>query len=202
MSAEHLRASDADRDQVATVLQTAYAEGRITADEHDERLDAALTAKTFGELAHLTADLVPQPVERSLAQRSGTQIANQIDTGEPDRLNAYLSTTKREGPWRVRSRSVSNNLMGSVKLDFTRASFDASVVELSTTNLMGSLVLRVPEGVTIRDETTNVMGSTSIKDIGEPDPRMPTIVITGTNIMGEIKVRGPKKPSRWSKGHG
>ena len=33
-----LRASDNDRDQVATVLSTAYAEGRLTKDEHDERL--------------------------------------------------------------------------------------------------------------------------------------------------------------------
>ena len=35
----NLRASDADRDQVATVLSTAYAEGRLTREEHDERLD-------------------------------------------------------------------------------------------------------------------------------------------------------------------
>lgn len=195
MSADHLRASDADRDQVATMLQTAYAEGRLTAEEHDERLDSALTAKTFGELALLTADLVPQPVERPLAVRGSTALA----PGEPDRLNAYMATFKREGPWQVRRRSVSNNIMGSVKLDFTRATFDEPVVELSTTALMGSLVIRVPEGFTIRDETTNVMGSISIKDVGEPDPRMPTIVITGTNIMSEIKVRGPKKPSRWSK---
>lgn len=195
MSADHLRASDADRDQVASVLQTAYAEGRITSDEHDERLGAALTGRTFGELARLTADLVPQSVERTPAVRADRELA----PGEPDRLNAYLATVKREGPWRVRSRSVSNNLMGAVKLDFTRATFDTSVIELSTTTLMGSLVLRVPEGFTIRDETTSIMGSTSIKNIGEPDPRMPTIVIRGTNIMGEIKVRGPRKPSRWSK---
>ena len=37
----NLRASDADRDHVATLLTTAYAEGRLSKDEHDERLDAA-----------------------------------------------------------------------------------------------------------------------------------------------------------------
>lgn len=195
MSADRLRASDADRDQVATVLQTAYAEGRLTVDEHEERLGAALTAKTFGELSQLTADLVPQPVEHTPAVRPGTELG----PGEPDRMNAFMATVKREGPWRVRSRSVSNNIMGAVKLDFTRATFDTLIVEISTTALMGTLVVRVPEGFTIRDETTSIMGSTSIKDLGEPDPRMPTIVITGTNIMGEIKVRGPKKPSRWTK---
>jgi hypothetical protein len=73
------------------------------------------------------------------------------------------------------------------------------VVEVTGTQLMGSMVLRVPPGVTIVNEVTNVLGDTSIKDIGDPDPTMPTIVLKGTNIMGDIKVRGPKKPSRWRK---
>ena len=46
---------------------------------------------------------------------------------------------------------------------------------------------------------TNVLGETSIKDIGPPDPAMPTIVIRGTNVMGESKVRGPKKTWSWRK---
>src|SRR4051812_130229 len=55
----NLRASDADRDKVATVLSTAYAEGRITRDEHDERLDAVMRARTFDDLVPITNDLVP-----------------------------------------------------------------------------------------------------------------------------------------------
>ena len=58
-SPEHL-AGDADRDRVAAVLREAHAEGRLDADELAERLDAAYTARTFGELAVLTRDL-PQP---------------------------------------------------------------------------------------------------------------------------------------------
>ena len=54
----NLRASDTDRDQVATVLSTAYAEGRLTREEHDERLDKAMAARTFDELVPLTHDLV------------------------------------------------------------------------------------------------------------------------------------------------
>ena len=53
------RASDADRDQVAEVLNSAYAEGRLALDEHQERTQAALEAKTFDDLTALTADLVP-----------------------------------------------------------------------------------------------------------------------------------------------
>ena len=54
-----MRASDTDRDQVTQLLQAAYAEGRISYAEHDERTAAALRAKTFDELEDLTADLVP-----------------------------------------------------------------------------------------------------------------------------------------------
>lgn len=55
-----LRASDADRDQVAERLRMAAAEGRLTADELSERLDAAFRARTYGELGALLADL-PSP---------------------------------------------------------------------------------------------------------------------------------------------
>src|ERR687893_999492 len=55
----NLRASDADRDQVATVLSTAYAEGRLTREEHDERLEQLVRAKTFDDLIPITSDLVP-----------------------------------------------------------------------------------------------------------------------------------------------
>lgn len=52
-----LRASDADREQVAERLRHATAEGRLTADELDERLDALYTSRTYGELDALVADL-------------------------------------------------------------------------------------------------------------------------------------------------
>jgi DNA replication protein DnaC len=60
-----LRASDSDRDRFVTTLAAALADGRLTSDEHGERTEAALSARTLGELAALTADLVPaaqQPV--------------------------------------------------------------------------------------------------------------------------------------------
>ena len=57
----NLRASDTDRDKVATVLSTAYAEGRITREEHDERLDQVMRARTFDDLVPITTDLVPLP---------------------------------------------------------------------------------------------------------------------------------------------
>jgi hypothetical protein len=60
----HLRASDADRDLVAERLRTAATEGRIATDELDERLGATLTARTYGELEALVADLPGTPARR------------------------------------------------------------------------------------------------------------------------------------------
>ena len=54
---DRMRASDAEREAVTARLRDHYAEGRLTQDELDERVSAALTAKTFGELRTLTTDL-------------------------------------------------------------------------------------------------------------------------------------------------
>jgi hypothetical protein len=56
-----LRASHQDRDRVAELLRTAAGDGRLTAEELDERLEKALTARTYGELAALSRDLPAAP---------------------------------------------------------------------------------------------------------------------------------------------
>ena len=57
---DRIRASDADRDRVTDRLREHFAAGRLTSEELDERVTAALHARTFGELRRLTADL-PEP---------------------------------------------------------------------------------------------------------------------------------------------
>lgn len=52
-----IRASDEDRDRVATLLREHHAAGRLTAEEFNERIDKAYQAKTLGELDELMADL-------------------------------------------------------------------------------------------------------------------------------------------------
>lgn len=52
-----IRASDADRDRTAALLREHHAAGRLTAEEFGERMDAALEAKTLGELDELLADV-------------------------------------------------------------------------------------------------------------------------------------------------
>ncbi|HEY6309565.1 MAG TPA: DUF1707 domain-containing protein [Streptosporangiaceae bacterium] len=52
-----IRASDADRDRTTALLREHHAAGRLTAEEFNDRMDAALNAKTLGELDELLEDL-------------------------------------------------------------------------------------------------------------------------------------------------
>jgi hypothetical protein len=63
---DRIRASDADRERVIARLRDHFAEGRLTRDELDERVTAALNAKTFGDLRVLMTDL-PEPAPASTA---------------------------------------------------------------------------------------------------------------------------------------
>ncbi len=80
-----LRASDADREEVAEDLRDHYRAGRLTTDELDDRVEAAYAARTTGELARVRADLPPlrAPVrladpERSLRRRRVYQDAGGV----------------------------------------------------------------------------------------------------------------------------
>ena len=55
--APSVRAGDADRDTAAAALGEHFAQGRLTLDELNARLDAALTATTHGELSQAARDL-------------------------------------------------------------------------------------------------------------------------------------------------
>lgn len=74
MTEPHLRAADADRSAVASVLGEHMAAGRLTVTEYEERLTRAYAAKTYGELAELTTDLpgdlpTPAPSGAAVAER-------------------------------------------------------------------------------------------------------------------------------------
>jgi Domain of unknown function (DUF1707) len=81
-----IRASDADRDRIAAALRENLAEGRLTTDEFDERLDKALAAKTLGELEGLMTDL------------PGTGISQRTDPSSDRAQGKPLSRTGRFRP--------------------------------------------------------------------------------------------------------
>jgi hypothetical protein len=193
----HLRASDRDRDQVAEVLNTAFAEGRLAREEYDERLDQLLRAKTFDDLVGLTRDLVvmgsPAPV--APVQPASYQLDPSASSSGTDRMVAVFSGTERRGRWRVRRRIEAYAVFGGVDLDMREAIFESPIVEVNGIWCFGGLDIKVPEGVEVRNEVMAIFGGSDVKHVGDPQPGAPVLVIKGVALFGGVSVRGPR-PSR------
>lgn len=195
----NLRASDTDRDQVVTLLSTAYAEGRLTKDEHDERLTRAMSARTFDELIPITHDLVaihaPSAVPAEVHNTNFT-----IDTTRPsqgaDQMIAVFSGVERKGKWRIRKNSNCYALFGGVDLDLREATFEAPVVEIAGAWIFGGLEIKVPEGIEVRDQTVGIFGGSDVSHVGDPQPGAPVLVVKGLALFGGVSVKGPKPPRR------
>ena len=195
----NLRASDADRDKVAAVLTTAYAEGRITREEHDERLDAVMRAKTFDELLPITSDLVPltaasltPPPAMPATQPAG--VTFEIDTSRdsgPDQMIAVFGGVTRKGRWRVPKQCNALALFGGIDLDLTEATFESTEIEINGFWCFGGLDIKAPAGVVVRDRTAGIFGGTDIKGLGDPIPGAPVITIKGASLFGGVSVSGP-----------
>lgn len=71
-SVADVKASDADREHVIGLLREAFAEGRLTAQEHSARVGQAYSARTYAELATVSADLPANPAAMVPPQRSGS----------------------------------------------------------------------------------------------------------------------------------
>jgi hypothetical protein len=196
----NLRASDADRDQVATVLSTAYAEGRLTREEHDERVERLMVAKTFDDLIPITGDLVPTggpgPTPVSQARSGNFQIEASGSNEAPDWHVAVFGGVTRTGRWRVRRKIHSVALFGGMDLDMREAIFEGTTVEMSGFWCFGGLDIKVPAGIEVRDQTVGIFGGTDVRDIGDPLPGAPTLVIKGATLFGGVSVRGPKPQKR------
>lgn len=194
----NLRAADSDRDHVATLLSTAYAEGRITRDEHDERLDQVMRARTFDDLVPLTSDLVPLqlPVSAPTAPVPATDppqsfaVDTSRDSGS-DQLIAVFGGATRKGRWRMPKRANAVALFGGVELDLTEATFEGTEIEITGFWCFGGMEIKAPAGIEVRDRTAGIFGGTEIKGLGDPVPGAPVITIKGVSLFGGVSVTGP-----------
>ena len=83
-----VRASDADRERVAERLRAAAGEGRLSADELEERLERAFGARTEGELAPLLAEL---PAETDPSPPAAARERPRRRGPDRDHLRAYIA---------------------------------------------------------------------------------------------------------------
>lgn len=188
-----LRASDADREHIVQLLGTAYSEGRLSADEHSERVEFAYASRTMEELRPLVADL---PVEFSSAVKptgSGpTDLASFGPSG--DAVVAVFSEAKRTGRWLVRNGLHVRALFGSVELDLTEAVLEQREIAITANALFGEVILRVPDGVIVHDQGTALFGSRKAS-VGEVSftPETPVIRVFGTALFGNVESKRPKR---------
>src|SRR5579863_10105779 len=108
-----LRASHDDRDRVVELLRVSAGDGRLTADELDERLELAMTARTYGELAKLVTDL---PAAGSVAPAPAVRAKDVM------RIDVGSAHAKRDGPWVVPQRISARIRSGELRLDLTQRS--------------------------------------------------------------------------------
>jgi len=177
-----LRASYEDRDRVAETLRIAAGDGRLSADELDQRLEAALTARTYGELAALTRDL---PAVRG-APTAPRELA---------RIDCRSSVTRRDGRWVLPRRMEIEVHSGHVTLDFTDAVINQPSLEIDAEVHSGTLTLITRPGITV--DTDDVAVSSGTVKVRAPwDPAAPAILrvqVTGKVGSGSITARPPRR---------
>jgi hypothetical protein len=184
-----LRASHQDRDRVVEILRVAAGDGRLTAEELDERLEAALTARTYAELAVLTTDL---PAAGS---------AGAVAVPEPKdvvRIDCGSGSTRRDGRWVVPHRVDVRVTSGSVKLDFTDAIIGQPSLKVDAEVHSGNLTLVTRPGIVVdADEVSVRSGSVKVREPwGHDVPVTLRIEVTGQVRSGSITAR-PRRRTFW-----
>ena len=166
------------------MLGDAMSDGRLTADEHAERVQQAIAARTLGELAELTADLAvssAQPVR--------------LDGGKV--IAGICGPTRRDGRWVVPENLTVTAMFGEVEVDFTQAILQASQVQLYATVVGGRLRLIVPDGVSVTVSGHMVLGRKRGSTGPPAGPGAPVIEVRALVLGGELTVRTPPKSRRF-----
>ncbi len=179
-----LRASDADRDRTADILREALAEGRLTPDEHADRVDAVYRARTVGELEPLVRDLPAGAARPAAAHRPYP--GPHAPAAPAENLIAVFGGAGRRGRWRAGARLNAFALFGGVEIDLTEALFEQRTVVISSWALFGGVDIKVPENVSLRCTGTGVFGGFDVDGYESPDEGAPVVVVTGWALFGGV----------------
>ncbi|WP_282703803.1 DUF1707 domain-containing protein [Streptomyces sp. CC219B] len=185
-AAAEFRASDADRDRIADILREALAEGRLTAEEHAERVEGALAAKTVGELEAFVRDL-PAAHRRRPAPAPGPPAA--LPTVPDDNVVAVFSAAARKGRWRAGRRIHAYAVFGSVEIDLSEALFEYQQVVIKAFAIFGSVEVRVPENVSLHGTGGGILGSFEVDALDSGDAEAPAVHVDGWAVLGSVEGR-------------
>ena len=184
---ETLRASDADRQAAVERLERGLAEGRITAEEFQQRTEAAYAATTTAALRPLLADLPDQPAPPEVVgRRTPGYVVNVLG-------DVRLSAS--ELPRRV------GTVLGNIRIDLRDLRSSDERVELDLWTVLGDIDVILPEGVDGELEGFAVLGNRRVELAPVPrTPGTPRVVVRAHVVLGDLRLRSlaPGEPvSRW-----
>ena len=196
VSRGEMRASHEDRDRVVELLRVSAGDGRITAEELDERVEAALTARTYNELAALVADLPNAPG----APAPGAALLSMPPAKPRDviRIDCNQGNTKRVGRWTVPQRIEAKIRHGNVTLDFTEAEITSPTLQIDADIRHGNLMIVTRPGMAVNTDDVTIHGS-NLHVRPAPDTGVPVMVrvdISGALHHSNLLVRPPRPPRR------
>lgn len=185
-----MRASHEDRDRVVEALRVAAGDGRLTPEELDERLEKALSARTYAELAVLTTDLPAasgSPVPAVPAERPAARDLVKIQVGS--------GQAQRAGRWVVPREMQVQVTSGHVKLDFTQALFSEPELKLAADVRSGHLLIITRPGIVVdADEVAVRSGHVTVRAPWAASvPTELHITISGKCRSGHIAARPPRR---------
>ncbi|WP_306189540.1 MULTISPECIES: DUF1707 domain-containing protein [unclassified Streptomyces] len=193
--ATELRASDADRDRIADILRDALAEGRLSADEHAERVEGVLSAKTVGELEVFIQDLPAAHQGRTAPAYTSAPhrpAAGAIPPEADENVVAVFSSAMRKGRWRAGRRLHAYAVFGSVEIDLSEALFEYQQVVIKAVSVFGDVQIRVPENVSLRGTGGGVLGNFDVAPLDSSESDAPVVYVDGWAILGNVEAR-PKR---------
>jgi hypothetical protein len=181
-----LRASHDDRDRVVELLRVSAGDGRLTAEELDERLELAMTARTYGELAKLVADL---PAAGSVAS------APALRAKDVSRIDTRGGHARRDGRWVVPQRLEVKVTSGHVLLDFRDAVITQPVLRIDADVRSGHLTLVTKPGIVVdTDEVAVRSGHVEVRAPWGPDvPELLRVEVSGKIGSGHFIARPPHR---------
>ena len=185
-----LRASHDDRDRVVEMLRVSAGDGRLTAEELDERLEQAMTARTYGELARLVADL---PATGSAVSPAMPLLAKDVV-----RIDTRSGHVKRVDRWVVPQRMEVKVTSGHVLLDFTQAVITQPTLKLDVEVRSGHIRLLTRPGIVVdADEVAIRSGHVRVKaPWGSEVPVQLHVEVTGKVGSGHLVAR-PRGRNFW-----
>lgn len=165
----------------------AAGDGRLTPEELDERLEAALTAKTLSELALLTTDLPGTPGQP--ASLPAPQAKDLV------RFNSRGGNVTRTGQWVVPATIEASVHGGNIVLNFTEATITQPELTIEADIKGGHMVLVTRPGITVDVDDVEMRGGNMRfgKGTDTPAPVMLRIAVSGKVNGGNLVVRLPHR---------